>query len=94
MIFPKGILLDTSYKISNVWRLFFFYKSLIILLILKNMFKVHIFSVAREDRREKLFLEENIVKDKSWNKVFISTDMSSNVSRRWDNDLTQNLASS
>ena len=52
--FPKGILLDTSYKISNVWRLFFFfYKSLIILLILKSMFKVHIFSVGREDRREK-----------------------------------------
>ena len=42
----------------------------------------------------KLFLEENKVKNKSWNLVLISTDMDSIVSPQWDNDFIQNLTSS
>ena len=40
---------------------------------------------------QKLILEENKVKCKSWSLVLISTDMGSVVSPRWDNDHPQNL---
>ena len=47
-----------------------------------------------KDDGQKLFLQENKVKNKIWNLVLISTDKGSIVCLRWDNDLTQSLASS
>ena len=55
---------------------------------------VSILEVTQNTIGQKLFLQENKVKNQSWNLVLISTDMGSIVSPRWDNDLTQNLVSS
>ena len=41
---------------------------------------------------QKLFLEENIVKNQCLSFVLISTDMGSVLSPWWDNDHTQHLA--